>query len=126
MNTVSWFLYGADVINNLAVVLIISLILFGGALAAMIIIRAIYNDDQTNGRTDPKWLPYTPILKKFIWVLLGALLVAIIPAKQTLYMIAASEVGEVVVNTPEAKELLNETRNAILRQVQSIGTKEEK
>lgn len=43
-----------------------------------------------------------------------------VPSKETLYLIAGSEAGEYVVNTPEAKAILSDIQEVIQLQIQQL------
>lgn len=50
----------------------------------------------------------------------GGSLWILIPSKEALYIIAASEAGEAVVNTPEAKEVLQDLREVLDAQLEAL------
>lgn len=117
MNTVSLFIYAADVVDGLSgtfgffalVVGFASLIFFGRGMSALY--DGFSRDkDSELGKTFiriSKWSLAVSILLTLFAIFL--------PSKDALYLIAGSEVGEVVVTSPEAKEIMGEVYN-ILRQ----------
>jgi hypothetical protein len=44
----------------------------------------------------------------------------LIPSRDTIYLIAGSEVGEIVVNSPEAREILNNVKTVIKQQIKEV------
>lgn len=101
MNSLSWLLYGADVFGNLrgasAAVLII-----GGIGVALSPIGFMIAD---LGPED--WLDSAKRLAgKFIFVgALAALFLVVTPSRNTIMLIAASEVGETVLASPQAQQI---------------------
>ena len=123
MNSLSLLLYFIDVLYSLNVVMVI------GALAIIIYTlgRFAYWASMTEWSSDTpeqkeskrnfkvittKWLIGLPV------VLL--LIASLIPTKETMYMIAASEVGGYVANTKEAKEILQEVTNTIKSELKGL------
>lgn len=95
MNTLSWFLYFADVAHSFSITLwVISLI---GAVASTIFaITAFGENEPEAGRLGFKFLVgFTTIL----------LLNTAIPSKDTLYAIAASELGEQVIKSDTGEKI---------------------
>ena len=52
--------------------------------------------------------------------LFGVLLAVFVPSKDTIYLMAASEAGEMVVNTPEAKEIMGDLKEILQIQLQKL------
>ena len=106
MNNLSWIIYAADVIGSL----ILFLGLTGFALLCVsfgnIMYHSIENDDARLATT---WKWAVP-LAFFLFVV-----AILLPSRQTIILIAASQYGEHVAQTPEAKELANEAREALQR-----------
>lgn len=92
MNTLSWLLYAADLAGSLSTVL--TLVAFGAGLAGTVTVvaRAMRRDFDGDG---PVWEGGWAVSKGFYRVaIIAALIAAIVPGKDTIYAIAASEVGE--------------------------------
>ena len=100
LNTLSIFLYLADVVANLQAVLIFgSLIMFMGLITISII-----NNSLTGLR--------------YLTTLFVALIVAtLIPSKNTIYMIAASEVGQTIVESEEGLDLYSDLKKLLKQQI---------
>lgn len=118
MNNLSWLIYLADVVPSFAGVLI-----FVGALgfvlwAARNAVAGIGSDGipfegVLSGRASAKY-PFA-----FAMVSLFAL-AALIPSKETIYLIAGSEAGEAVVTSEQGQEILNDVQQVIKSQLQKL------
>lgn len=108
MNGLSWMLYWSDVVGNLGPLLVIGgVVLCGGALI-MAVVGATYRD-YARSRDEDDWKSERSLQKK-AWApaLFGATLIAaaaFVPSKNTIMLIAASEVGETVIASGEAQKL---------------------
>lgn len=98
MNNLSWFLYIADVVPALGTLfgfLAIFGTLLGGFVHGAFMVNT-WDDDQ-------EWPA-----KRWVWhavaVFTFAILSILIPSKETLYKIAASEVGETIVKNPSVQK----------------------
>lgn len=122
MNDLSWLIYFADLSDNLGIVCAISaaLVLVGCVIGlgyGGVIKDETYKSEKGNER----WLQGHRIQILFLKLtLLSALLLtlsALFPSKTTVYLIAASEAGETVVQTETARKAVD----AIDRYLDSIG-----
>lgn len=136
MNTLSWLIYGGDLAEGLktlaimaglfAVIVSAACFFFGLASADFGKLDVRYADsaeersaakDLVNRRYRlAKVAPLTGLPIAFIF----AAVAAAIPSKATIYMIAASEMGERVVSQPEAKEMLGDLREVIAKQIKKL------
>ncbi len=118
MNTVSWLIYLTYVIPSVSWFATAWAIVFGTATIFLIIMWNIYNAKANERWAEPedKEFPET-IAKQFKWVipsgLLCLVLANIVPDQQTMYMIAASELGEEVIMSDEAKVLYQDLRDIL-------------
>ena len=95
MNSLSWFLYFADVVHSVAAVLGITSLFISFGILAVAAARA--EDGECTFFHTARWL----------WVpFLGLLLACLIPSKNTLYAIAASQMGEKVVESAIGQKAL--------------------
>lgn len=108
MNTLSWFLYLADILENLKV----WLILFG--------VGSLFITFGLNIAKDFKVLHYL-----FIPVIL-MVLASFIPSKNTLYAVAASEIGETAVKSKLGQKISLVLENWIDTQLQDKPKVEQK
>jgi len=113
MNSLSWLLYFAGIagplssaLNQLAVIMLLG---FAAAVVAGLITYASTStssyDDEDDRKTKAQIRgvvnKYAKILPKWLALPLICMVVSsVIPPKETLYLIAASEVGEQVVTSP--------------------------
>jgi len=114
MNGLSWFLYLADTLSKIgegALFLGVLIGITGGLLLAFWAVAFLFEDTKT----PPPWRPY--ILSMAILFFVAVL----IPSKETIYLIAGSQVGEYVVDTPEAQEILNDIHAVIRAQLEELA-----
>jgi len=116
MNSLSWFLYFAGVVEGIAgvfffamgvsIVLIIGSFAYGafilGDLRELRVGAEKYYTDIRNNALKKVWIP-----------IIICLFAVLIPSSQTLYLIAGSELGETAINSPEAKALYEDIRGVI-------------
>lgn len=122
MNSLSWLLYAADVLGNLRPLLGFLATLMGAGAVISYIVRCASADwENTVGRSKVG-MPAFPVLGVAAAVALG-LSAAAIPSSNTLYMIAASETGQRLVETPEAKEMLDLVRRRVKAALEDSAAK---
>lgn len=117
MNSLSWFLYFASVLPQIMVAPILL------TLGAMIVLGGLGCCERESGyRGDEQWQRGYK-LHKFVASVLAPLfslfvvIATIIPDKETLYLIAGSELGQQVIETPEAREVFNDIKTIIKQQI---------
>ncbi len=108
MNQLSWFLYFADIASNLQIFL--SVLIFCTMVPAGVICIASAEDDDDNTR---RRLLRSAAFFAVLALLMGVILV-LLPSKDTMYAIAASEIGERVLQS-ETGTLATKALNAWLR-----------
>ena len=112
MNGLSWMIYGAGVLGNIQGVLIGTAIISGIGIAGYIAFSAMGADigdvpkGTWKGGVRWAWVPFVI-----------ALLAALLPSASTVYLMAASEAGEAVVTSPDAKEMLNDLKSIIRKKL---------
>lgn len=107
MNSLSWLLYLASILPQLQ----ISLGIAAGVLFFWFLVVCIDRDSRSYREAwkVPKWqMPVAAIL---------LLIAALIPSKNTLYLIAGSEAGEAVVTSQQGQEILNDVQEVIRAQL---------
>lgn len=128
MNTLSILLYVADVLYTMTGVLTAALI-FGWIIyaAATLAYKMWANDTWSSEEPEVKVAKKKTRersifpAKKWFWISgLVIALLTLVPSKDTFYMIVASEAGETVVNTPEAKEIMSDVREIIDIQLEKL------
>lgn len=115
MNSLSWFLYFADVVGNVQGLLIVAAI-----FSVFVIVFAALTFGHEQGKYGDKDL--AKLARRFAKVsvvvcTLSALTAALIPTTQTIYLIAGSEAGEAVVTSPEGEEILSNIKDVIKHQL---------
>jgi len=112
MNSLSWMIYGAGVLGNIQGVLIGGAIASGVAIVVFIVASIIGAEDgDVEPGTWKKGIRWT-------WVpVVISLFAALIPSSSTIYLMAASEAGEAVVSSPDAKDMLNDLKSIIRKKL---------
>jgi hypothetical protein len=114
MNSLSWLIYLGDTVASLGMALGVCGSIVAGSAAFGFIPLTVEGDEA-------EWGVWAPRLRSLIIAGLCALFVGIlIPSKQAFYMIAASEMAEKVVTTPEAKQMLGDLREVIAKQIKKL------
>lgn len=121
MNSLSWILYLADASDKIATVagaaVIICSLCAAVLLLAHIVISGVHVVDRDESAG--KFAAFLgPILRTFLLVIAATgVLYAATPSSSTLYLIAASEAGEAVVNAPGTKELFGDLTAVIKKRL---------
>lgn len=103
MNSVSWFVYSADVVGNFQVLLFIGSII--ALIGSGICLLAWSIEDFESG---PKFA------KRIIFGAVPALIVAcLIPGTSTMYAIAASQIGERIATSEQVQGIANDATKAL-------------
>lgn len=112
MNNLSWFLYFAEIIPGL------------GALAGVVAFLIALLGGVGFAFWTVLWLDKEAPRPYYGWYFLSLILFCIvsiaIPSKETIYLIAGSEIGEYAVQTPEAQEIMNDIHEVIKAQLQKL------
>ena len=129
MNSLSWFLYLAEVLPNLAG----TIVALSGILVVAITIVSLFRTIAVvdSGMTlTPRKAEYKLIWgfwgKTVIPLLLLGTLMNLIPSRETIYLIAGSEAGEAVVTSQEGQEILNDIKEVIRYQLGELKGAQEK
>lgn len=135
MNSVSLFLYFADVLDNLRSAIIPVMVFGFMATVACTIAGILMHAGNYSWVTDKDRDWYEARRASFasaariLWpaILLTIISFAFIPSKGTMYAIAASQVGEQVVNSETVKGITNDATKAlqiwIKKQIEPAATK---
>lgn len=108
MNSLSWMIYAAEVLGRLSEAGV-GVTIFGGIFALVAVPGTLIA--ERDGDLDPD---LGRKIRRF-WVvpLVGFIVAILAPSQQAIYMIAASEAGETVISTPEAREVFNDLKTII-------------
>lgn len=113
MNQLSWFLYLADIIPNIGVaatILLVIVLIAGGPLMG----GWSYAWVEGEIKARPWYGTF------FCTILTLTVISVLVPSKETIYLIAGSQAGEYVVNTPQAQEILSDIHQIIRLQLQEM------
>lgn len=124
MNSLSWMLYAADAVGGIAFV-VSALGLFAFTYGMWMYVfsytrpdreeRHVYSsreDDFESRRAER--VAYRPVAKRILFAgITGMVAGALLPSSSTVYLIAASEAGETIVTSPEAKEVFDDLKTII-------------
>ena len=110
MNTLSWLIYAAEVVGNIRVLLGISLAVCAALGVTFVICGLCEEEDRLVKRGS------IGVATAFAF---GCVL-SFVPGSQTIYMIAASQMGEKVITAPETKEVMGDLREVIAKQIKKL------
>lgn len=128
MNSLSWLIYLAGAIPNIGV----SFLLFS-VMVSLVILIFIVNYacwlDNNSGRHSSSGEVAVVRKKRNFWMMLlpvplflGLLIFGITPSRQTILMIAASESGEYLINTPQAQDTIKTLNNLLQSELNKLNT----
>lgn len=123
MNSLSWLLYVADVLPTISGVLsfFCALSMLASTVAYFITMAYVA---EVHGEEKEVVIKANKITGRISLCSLFALLIALlIPSKETFYLIARSEAGEHIVESPRANELMNKINKVIDIQLEQLTTK---
>jgi hypothetical protein len=129
MNTLSWILYVADVLPGLSLLLTA----VGGILTVSVavvpfVLYMIRHDEAScyGGKREERAKTYlenhTPWEGlKYAWIpFVLVLFSALVPQKETFYLIAASEIGQAAVQSEVGQEMLEDIHEVIQLQIENL------
>ncbi len=123
MNTLSWFLYFADILVNIASSLVFLGFCFGGAYIGWVIHTTISNESAEDlARIYGREVKEKKAYPKLTLVVLSAccfLTANLLPSKNTMYAIAASELGEEAAKSAIGQKSLKAIEQWIDKQLES-------
>jgi hypothetical protein len=133
MNSLSWLIYFAEVFGSLKFfILAFSILCLAGLFSRMLwVIR--YNSDNREysamykGRPDVK--NYKNNFLYFVFCAVGILISSFVPSKQTIYLIAASEIGEQAVNSQigqKVQTIINQKLDEMITQSEGNNQNEQR
>ena len=119
MNSLTWFIYLANVIPNFGGLL--TFVSMGSlvAIGIWLIVVAAYNSswDVCNGRSSPMEFPS---LKVFLLPLLTGDVATLVPSQTTIYTMLASEMGEEMAMSEAGQQVLNDLKEVVQYQLQEL------
>lgn len=118
MNSLSWLIYFANVCGNIGVLCVLVLIFGIASISVWAMAHCATKGDGTQEISKPsKWL--------IAAIAIAGMVATLIPDKDALYAIAASEVGERAYNSTLGQELSKEAIEALRGVLQSLKPKAE-
>jgi len=120
VNNLSWLIYIAEVVPNLGSFCVFLAVVSGCLVVLIMVVTVltIVDEDETARKfLKIKPIKFVPIF--FLFVSTGSILT---PSKEALYLIAASEAGEVAVTSPEGQEILNDLQQVLKAQLEALKT----
>ena len=119
MNTLSWFFYLAGLVEPIQVFLGVPA-LMGGVLGG--VVWSVSYHDIVLGCTDETTQRVYKISRRIaiLSIIVGLMAVAI-PSKHTIYLMAASEIGEDVIKSPEGKEFLSLLKRSVEGELKELA-----
>lgn len=126
MNSLSWFLYLADVLPSLASTVGVPAVIV--AICAPIAVGFVWMMSQDSGAPQDIRDNITKALKATIFKLVPAcfvliVLASLVPSKETIYLIAGSEASEFVVTSDYGQEVLGDIKSIIEAQLEELKGK---
>ena len=116
MNTLSWLVYSADVIPNIGNIFI-ALAVVVVIILGCIFIHGIFERGMARGTESERWAKGASLQKKALfslWVpFIFITLSAFVPSERTIYMIAASEIGETAYDSFKGSEIYEALKKRI-------------
>ena len=129
MNNLSYILYFAEalpvVASNIQLVLLLAVFAYLAYAIIFMILKADGTDAYAKIYDKEKYKKWTDSYPIFSWwatavAIFLFLLTSLVPSKETIYLIAASEVGEVAVESDVGKELLQDLSEILDHQLESL------
>lgn len=120
MNELSWLVYLADVCNTLDNLFFIVMFVFGLGWLAWFIVGFLQSYENADPKVWAMWrkIGYSVLLPGF---LTGTILGSIIPGKDTIYAIAASEMGETALNSETGSKAVKALNHWLDKQIGDEG-----
>lgn len=126
MNNLSWFLYFADVLPNVAGTFATGgIIITAAAVAGTLVAAALAEDEATSfskekravGQESLKNKEYLWPLK-FLWIGIPLIIAStFVPSRETIYLIAGSEAGQMAIESETGQNLFDEIQLVIEHQL---------
>lgn len=113
MNSISWLIYLAEAVTGLSILLGVGAVVVLVFIGFWCLFRGIEHDIEVmTSLKQAKGLIFTCLAALFIMVL--------VPSQRTIYLIAASEIGESVLTNPESKKYLLDIKEIIDKKIAEL------
>lgn len=118
MNSLSWLFYFADIFQNIGN---FSIFIMWVSLALFAFFSALKLIESASEKQDVLTLKAFNEIQKFAMIAFFVSLIGLlIPSKETMYMIIASESAEIVISDPTTRELMSDVQEIISLQLESL------
>ena len=127
MNKLSWLIYAADVLSGLSIVAGVLAFIGTATVITLVFYGSIGKSDYYVKVGDEDWLRFHSVQKNALtkWSkipIIAALVAALLPSSNTVYAIAASEMGEEVVKSETAGKAMKALDAWLDRQIAPATT----
>lgn len=128
MNSLTWFIYIADVLYKQLVFIWFLLIAVPIAYLVVRLGKKMWSENIWSWEPEEvkenkcivRIQPFITTYKPFVFSIIGIFLINLIPSQDTFYLMAASEAGEMVVKTPEAQEIMSDLKQILDAQLEKL------
>lgn len=114
MNDLSWWVYLADVFDSAGGFMIFLTVVTGiiAIVSIVLYIIALYDNTEALAASRMEFMRLTGRAWKLALTgfFLFSILVLLMPDKQTMYLILASEMGETIITNPESQEIFRDMK----------------
>lgn len=111
MNSLSWMIYAAEALGNLGTAAALATFLSLLAIAGGVFVGGMIVSIDDRNSTGKELMAAS--MRKWWLPLCFAFVSVFTPSSNTIYLIAASEAGETIVTSPEAKEVFDDLKTII-------------
>jgi hypothetical protein len=119
MNSLSWVLYLMELVHSMEKFLIFIAIIIGGVFLAFNFV-ALFNWDCDYDKPKNSKVPWVYSAKWFSIPITLLLITMFFPSKQTMHLILASEMTEIVVMNDEVKGIANDLKDILKQQLEQF------
>lgn len=129
MNSLSWLIYLSQVVPSAGVLFTLAGIGSACAVGALVLFGAINRDVYADSQQyewgkqsyDKGVAAHRTALRLLPLPIVVGFLAIATPSKETILLIAASEMGETVVKTPEAQEIFSDLKTILKKQLEGLN-----
>lgn len=119
MNSVSWFVYIAQVGGSLGTTFVLLGVLLMIAVMTRFAFPFFYNFVECNSPNSSDYRAPKPISRAYMALAVGFLVIGnLMPERNTMYAIAASQVGEKIANSESVRGLADDATKALQQWIQ--------
>lgn len=107
MNSLSWFLYSIDLFSNISILAQVAALALVICFVAMVIAGSVMRSDSydSDAAVSGEKLHKAALRKVLPTIVIVSIVACLIPTKETMYMIGASQIGEQIVALEEVQSM---------------------